>query len=166
MISVNPQTGETLKNKIKKVGLKKRTLTSTLLGLDQARSSVHTHNQAACHFRVQGAAVAGLVHPEDPADPGHHLVRRWVGRFVQVDKTSSTNQSTEGDRRQLRTGDVRWIVRNVNFAIRTGVIDRSHLCTHVLSAIYKFIMWPSKNLRRTKRQEIPDIILDVPFQWV
>ena len=61
-------------------------LTSRLLGLDQPCGPVYADHQAARHLGVQGPAVTSLLHPEDPLDPGHHLVRAGVGRFVQVDE--------------------------------------------------------------------------------
>lgn len=64
-------------------------LTGTLLRFDQSRCSVDADNQTACDLRVQGPAVARLLHPQDALDPRHHFVRRRIRRFVQVNKTGS-----------------------------------------------------------------------------
>lgn len=60
--------------------------TCALLGLDQSRGSIHAHDQTAGDLRVERSAVTRLLHPQDPPDPRHHLVRRRVRRFVQVDE--------------------------------------------------------------------------------
>lgn len=60
--------------------------TGALLGFDQSRGSIHTDDQTACDLRVKCPAVTRLLHPQDPPDPRHDLVRRRVRRFVQVDK--------------------------------------------------------------------------------
>ena len=62
--------------------------TGALLGLDEPRGALHAHDQAARDLGVQGPAVARLLHPQDPADPGHHLVGGGVGRLVQVDEAA------------------------------------------------------------------------------
>ena len=61
-------------------------LTGRLLRLDQPRGPVYADHQAARHLGVQGPAVTSFLHPEDPLDPGHHLVRAGVGRLVEVDE--------------------------------------------------------------------------------
>lgn len=60
--------------------------TGALLGFDQSRGSIHTYDQTACDLRVKCPAVTRLLHPQDPPDPSHDLMRRRVRRFVQVDK--------------------------------------------------------------------------------
>lgn len=60
--------------------------TSTLLGLHQSCSSVYADDQAASNLGVKSPTVTGLLHPQDPPDPCHHLMRRWVGWFVQVNE--------------------------------------------------------------------------------
>lgn len=60
--------------------------TCALLGFDQSRGSVNTNDQAAGDLGVKRPTVARLLHPQDPPDPRHHLMRRRVGRLVQVDE--------------------------------------------------------------------------------
>lgn len=60
--------------------------TSALLRFDQSCGSVYTHNQTARDLRVERPAVTCLLHSQDPPDPCHHLVRRRVCRFVQVNE--------------------------------------------------------------------------------
>ena len=38
------------------------------------------------YLRVECAAVSRLVDPEDPLDPGDHLVAAGVGRLIQADE--------------------------------------------------------------------------------
>ncbi len=61
-------------------------LAGALLGLDEPRSAVNADDQAARHLRIQGPGVASLLHPQDPLDPGDHLVRAGVGRLVEADE--------------------------------------------------------------------------------
>lgn len=61
--------------------------TGALLRLDQSCGSVHTHDQTPRDLGVERPAVTRLLHPQDSTDPCHHLVRRRVGRFVQVNET-------------------------------------------------------------------------------
>lgn len=76
--------------------------TCTLLGLDQPRGPVHAHDEASRHLGVQGAAVARLLHAQDAPYPGNHLMRRRIGRFVQVDETRSGRGAGLGFEEMLR----------------------------------------------------------------
>jgi hypothetical protein len=60
-------------------------LSSSLLGLDQPSRPVDTHDQTSGNLGVQGTRVSSLFASEDPLHPGDDLVRRRVGRLVQVD---------------------------------------------------------------------------------
>ena len=60
-------------------------LARSLLRLDEARRTVDAHDEAAGDLGVERAGVAGLLDAEHPPDPRDHLVRRRVGRLVQVD---------------------------------------------------------------------------------
>ena len=61
-------------------------LSLCLLRLQQPSYSVNANNQAPGNFGVEGAAVFGVVHPEDPLDPWDHLVGGRVCRLVQADE--------------------------------------------------------------------------------
>ena len=62
-------------------------LSSSLLGLDQAGGPVNAHDEAASDLGIQGAAVTGLLTPQNLLDPGNHLVGRGVCGLVKVDNS-------------------------------------------------------------------------------
>lgn len=60
-------------------------LTGALLGLDEARRTVDADDEAARHFGIERAAVAGLVDAENAPQPCDDFVRRRVRGLVEVD---------------------------------------------------------------------------------
>lgn len=60
-------------------------LASSLLRFDKSGGPLDTDYEVACDLGVERAAVACLLHPEDASDPSYNLMRRGVGRFVEVD---------------------------------------------------------------------------------
>ena len=88
-VGLQPHRDASLRHSFITSGVAPLLRTGTLLGLDQPGGALHAHDQTARHFGVQGAAVARLLHPQDPTDPRHHLVGRRVGRLVQVDEAAS-----------------------------------------------------------------------------
>uniref|UniRef100_A0A2P2KIV7 Uncharacterized protein n=1 Tax=Rhizophora mucronata TaxID=61149 RepID=A0A2P2KIV7_RHIMU len=56
----------------------------TLLRFNKASSPINANNQVTCYFRIQSATVARFLDPENPLNPGHHLVGRRICGFVQV----------------------------------------------------------------------------------
>lgn len=56
-----------------------------MLGFNQSRGPVDTHDKAPGDLGVERSRVSGLLDPEDPLEPSDDFVRRGVGRLVQVD---------------------------------------------------------------------------------
>jgi len=61
--------------------------TGTLLGLDESGGTVDAHNQTTSDLWIQSTRMTSLLNFKNFLDPGHDLMRRWIGRFVEVDET-------------------------------------------------------------------------------
>mmetsp|Transcript_944 Transcript_944/g.1207 ORF Transcript_944/g.1207 Transcript_944/m.1207 type:complete len:241 (+) Transcript_944:1720-2442(+) len=92
--------------------------TRALLRLNQPGRTLHTHDKAARHLRIQRATVPCLLHAQDPADPCHHLVTGGVGGLVKIDYTVAyvvedwalERRAAVRDRRVVPRADVELVV--------------------------------------------------------
>lgn len=67
--------------------------TCTLLRFDQPCGPLDAHNEAPSHLGIQGATVPRLLHSQDAPDPRNHLMRGWIGGFVEVNKARPVVQN-------------------------------------------------------------------------
>ncbi len=63
--------------------------TGTLLGFDEPSCAIQADDQATSDLRIQSSAVSSLFDPKHALDPGHHLMRAWIARFVEIDHTGA-----------------------------------------------------------------------------
>ena len=63
-------------------------LSCALLRLDQPGGSVDANDQTSGNLWIQSSGMAGLLHAEDPLDPGDNFVRARISRFVEIENAA------------------------------------------------------------------------------
>ena len=63
--------------------------TGRLLGFDKSGCVVKAHDKATCDFGIQGSTVTSFVKFHDSFDPSDNLMRRRVGRLIEIYDTVS-----------------------------------------------------------------------------
>ena len=69
--------------------MKKLTITGGLLRFDESSSSVDADGQATGDLGVERPGVTRLLHSKNSSNPSDDFVGRGIGRFVEIDDSSS-----------------------------------------------------------------------------